>query len=97
MTNKNLEIQFQDALSKALEIPQASLPQDVQLRLYAYYKQASFGTIELKQTPVTYHLRDAFKTNAWMQISHISATEAKKKYIEIINSIIENNNSDEKE
>lgn len=97
MTAKELEIQFQDALDKALEIPQASLPQDVQLRLYAYYKQASFGSIELKFSAESYHLRDAFKTNAWMQISHISATEAKKKYIEIINSIVENNNSDEKE
>ena len=97
MTNKDLEKQFEDALSKALEIPQASLPQDVQLRLYAYYKQATFGTIELKQITNSNHLRDAFKTNAWMQISHISAKEAKKEYIQIINSIIENNNSDEKE
>jgi acyl-CoA-binding protein len=95
MTEKDLEIQFQDALSKALEIPQASLPQDVQLRLYAYYKQASYGMMELKFTADSYHLRDAFKTNAWMQISHISVAEAKRRYIEIINSIIENNSTNE--
>jgi acyl-CoA-binding protein len=34
---------------------QASLPQDVQLRLYACYKQATFGTLEPRQTS-TYHL-----------------------------------------
>ena len=88
MTNKDLEKQFEDALSKALEIPQASLPQDVQLRLYAYYKQATFGTIELKQITNSNHLRDAFKTNAWMQISHISSDEAKELYIETINSLL---------
>jgi acyl-CoA-binding protein len=97
MGKKDLEIQFQEALQKALEMTQASLPQDVQLRLYAYYKQATFGTIESKQTNATFHLRDAFKTNAWMQISHISASEAKKKYIEIINSLLENLNSNENE
>ncbi len=97
MSNNDLEIQFQEALQKASEMSQSSLPQDVQLRLYAYYKQATFGTLETKQINATFHLRDAFKTNAWMQISHISASEAKEQYIEIINSLLENPNSNENE
>jgi acyl-CoA-binding protein len=28
---------------------QASLPQDVQLRFYAFYKQATFGHVDLQQ------------------------------------------------
>jgi acyl-CoA-binding protein len=88
MNAKDLDIRFQEAVKIASEMTQASLPQDVQLRLYAYYKQATFGTLEPRQT-TTYHLRDAFKTNAWMQISHLSAEEAKEQYIEIINSIVE--------
>ncbi|EIA08309.1 acyl-CoA-binding protein [Flavobacterium frigoris] len=88
MNEKDLDIRFQEAVKTAGEMTQASLPQDVQLRLYAYYKQATFGTLEPRQTS-TYHLRDAFKTNAWMQISHLSAEEAKEHYIEIINSIME--------
>jgi acyl-CoA-binding protein len=88
MNEKDLDIRFQEAVKIASEMTQASLPQDVQLRLYAYYKQATFGTLEPRQT-TTYHLRDAFKTNAWMQISHLSAEEAKEQYIEIINSIVE--------
>lgn len=88
MNEKDLDIRFQEAVKIASEMTQASLPQDVQLRLYAYYKQATFGTLEPRQTS-TYHLRDAFKTNAWMQISHLSAAEAKEQYIEIINSIVE--------
>lgn len=86
MTEKDLDTRFNDAVKKASKMTQASLPQDVQLRLYAYYKQATIGTMELRQTS-NFHLRDAFKINAWMQISHISADEAKENYIEIINSL----------
>lgn len=86
MTKKDLDTRFQEALEIASQMTQASLPQDVQLRLYAFYKQATFGTLEPKQNS-TYHLRDAFKTNAWMQISHLTADEAKENYIEIINSL----------
>jgi acyl-CoA-binding protein len=88
MNEIDLEARFQEAVKLASKMTQASLPQDVQLRLYAYYKKATFGTLEPKQTS-TYHLRDAFKTNAWMQISHLSVAEAKEHYIEIINSLVE--------
>jgi acyl-CoA-binding protein len=87
MIEKDLDTRFKEAVKIASEMTQASLPQDVQLRLYAYYKQATIGTLDLKQTS-NYHLRDAFKTNAWMQISNITADDAKEQYIEIINSIL---------
>lgn len=87
MIDKDLDTRFDEAVQFASEMTQASLPQDVQLRLYAFYKQATFGTLEPKQSS-TYHLRDAFKTNAWMQISHLSSNEAKEHYIEIINSLL---------
>ncbi|MFV8442434.1 acyl-CoA-binding protein [Flavobacterium sp. LB2P44] len=88
MNAKDLNTQFLEAVEKASEMTQASLPQDVQLRLYAFYKQAILGTLDLKQNS-SYHLRDAFKTNAWMQISHITPDKAKQHYIEIINSLLE--------
>ncbi|WP_338645350.1 acyl-CoA-binding protein [Flavobacterium sp. KS-LB2] len=87
MIEKDLDTQFLEAVEIASEMTQASLPQDVQLRLYAFYKQATFGTLDLKQTS-SYHLRDAFKTNAWMQISHLTPEQAKEQYIEIINILI---------
>lgn len=86
MIEKDLDTRFSEAVEKALEMTQASLPQDVQLRLYAYYKQATYGTAVFNQNE-NIDLRDAFKTNAWMQISHISVDEAKENYIEIINSL----------
>lgn len=87
MTKKDLDTRFKEAVEIASHMTQASLPQDVQLRLYAYYKQATFGTIDYNQG-ANYDLRNAFKTNAWMQISHISIEEAKERYIEIINSLL---------
>ena len=87
MTEKNLDIRFLEAVEIASKMTQASLPQDVQLRLYAFYKQATFGTAKYNQSE-NFDLRNAFKTNAWIQISHLSINEAKENYIEIINSLI---------
>lgn len=87
MTDQELDIEFSKAVDRAMHLSQASLPQDVQLRLYAYFKQASFGT-SIPKMSTDFDLRNAFKTNAWMQISHISIREAKELYIETINSII---------
>ncbi len=86
MADKDLDIRFAKAVEIAMTMTQASLPQDVQLRLYAFYKQATFGTAVYNQSE-NFDLRDAFKTNAWMQISHMSVDEAKENYIEIINSL----------
>lgn len=87
MNKKDLDTRFQEAIEIASKMTQASLPQDVQLRLYAFYKQATFGTLNYNHSENS-DLRNAFKTNAWIQISHLSFEEAKEQYIEIINSLI---------
>ncbi len=87
MQENELDIRFEDAVEKANIMTQASLPQDVQLRLYALYKQATMGTIDVRVSPV-YDLRNAFKMNAWMQISHFSIEQAKEEYINLINSLV---------
>lgn len=76
MIHNDLEKRFEEAVNAASKMTQASLPQDVQLRLYAFYKQATFGSVEYNQSD-DFDLRNAFKTNAWMQISHLSVEEAK--------------------
>ena len=83
MTTKDLDTRFDEAVNIAATMSQDSLPQDVQLRLYAYYKQATFGTLNSNQNS-NFDLRNAFKTNAWMQISHLSMEEAKELYIKNI-------------
>jgi acyl-CoA-binding protein len=87
MIENDLDKRFDEAVEAASKMTQASLPQDVQLRLYAFYKQATFGSAQYSQSE-NFDLRNAFKTNAWMQISHISIDEAKEQYIEIINSLL---------
>ena len=87
MPEKDLDTRFQEAVEIASEMTQASLPQDVQLRLYAYYKQATIGTINYNQSSND-DLRNAFKTNAWLQISNLSVEESKELYIEAINSLV---------
>ena len=88
MNKKDLDTRFQEAVAIASQMTQESLPQDVQLRLYAFYKQATFGTLSYNHSQ-SYDLRNAFKTNAWIQISHLSVDEAKEQYIEIINFLSE--------
>jgi acyl-CoA-binding protein len=88
MPNKDLDTLFQEAVAAADKMTQSDLPQDVQLRLYAHYKQATYGTIDTRISTPSFDLRNAFKTNAWMQISHLSVDQAKEEYINIINSLI---------
>lgn len=86
MSEKELDIAFEEAFSKVSNMEQDSLPQDVMLRLYAYYKQATYGGM----TPSSFgslEVRDAFKINAWMQVSHLSIEESKRCYIELVNEI----------
>ena len=87
MSKKDLDTRFQEAVEIASNMTQASLPQDVQLRLYAFYKQATYGTLSYNHSE-SYDLRNAFKTNAWIQISHLSVDDAKEQYIEMINSLL---------
>lgn len=84
MAEKDLNTLFLEAYEKACNITD-SLPQDVMLRIYAYYKQATSG--EPKGLYQNFDLRNAFKMNAWMQVQHLSPDEAKRLYIETINSI----------
>lgn len=56
------------------------------LRLYAYYKQAVKGdNFSFNADP---DVKTAFKFNAWMQLRGMSEEEAKKEYINLVNSII---------
>ncbi|KAB1154623.1 MULTISPECIES: acyl-CoA-binding protein [Tenacibaculum] len=81
----DLDIEFNKAYEKASRIKE-KLPPDIMLKLYAYYKQAvkgdqfSFNTDD--------NLRNAFKFNAWMQLKGMSEDDAKREYINLVNSII---------
>lgn len=88
MIEKDLDKQFKEAVKIASTMTQASLPQDVQLRLYAFYKHATFDKSKFSVAADNSDLRNAFKTNAWIQISHLTKDEAKRQYIKLIHSLI---------
>ncbi len=71
---------------KAYEIASAmteKLPPDVMLQFYAYYKQATIDTPFYNPSGDN-ELKNAFKLNAWFQVSNLSPEEAKKKYIKLV-------------
>ncbi|NMH26997.1 acyl-CoA-binding protein [Flavobacterium silvaticum] len=89
MAEDDLDTRFREAFEKASQMSQADLPQDTQLRLYAFFKQGSEGSPSGHFG--TFDLRNAFKTNAWMQIRDMSSEEAKENYIALVESITQGN------
>ena len=81
-----LDEDFQIAFERISALRQALAP-DVMLRLYAFYKQATFGNNFSfnSQTDV----RSAFKFNAWVQLRGMNPEQAKKEYILLANEILE--------
>ncbi|HLO72581.1 MAG TPA: acyl-CoA-binding protein [Flavobacterium sp.] len=92
MSEKDLNTLFDEAFANAQLIPQESVPQDMQLVLYGLYKQASSESTSRIHYQNPQDLRNAFKLNAWMQVKHLTADEAKEKYIEIINALLKERN-----
>lgn len=86
--NNSLDIKFKDAYVAISKLSQEEFAPDVMLKLYAYYKQATYGDnnpayIETNELD----LRNGFKLNAWIQLRGMSIEEAKKEYINIVNSL----------
>lgn len=80
-----LDIQFQKAFEDLSKLKE-TLPPDIMLKLYAYYKQGISGdSIQVNVEP---DVRDAFKFNAWMQLNGMSQEEAKEEYIKLANAIL---------
>ncbi len=88
-TNADIEKLFKEALQRATEITYP-LPDDIRLRLYAYYKRSTQEPINVVSAPHEHKLINAFKMNAWMQVRQLSIEEAKLEYIKLINELHKN-------
>ena len=80
---KSLNTKFEQAYKLASETKD-KLPADVMLQFYAYYKQATKGNNYDQSSNGNEDLRNAFKLNAWFQLSHLSEEDAKKEYIKLV-------------
>lgn len=67
---------------------------DMKLKLYKYYKQATIGDCNIPQ-PSLFDFTNKIKWEAWNSIKGISTDKAKCSYIKLVQSIIDSstNNS----
>ena len=86
---KSLDIQFQEAYKTVSGLSQDQFAPDVMLKLYAYYKQATYGDNNPAYTDFESEidLRNGFKLNAWIQLRGMSIENAKKEYIKIVKKL----------
>ncbi|WP_347174059.1 acyl-CoA-binding protein [Polaribacter uvawellassae] len=86
---KSIDIQFQEAYKTVSSLSQDQFAPDIMLKLYAFYKQATYGD----NNPAyiddenDLDLRNGFKLNAWIQLRGMSIEKAKKEYIKIVNTL----------
>lgn len=83
---KKLNIKFEEAV-KLAQSTDVKLPPDIMLQFYAYYKQATRGN-NYSSPSGSEELRNAFKLNAWFQLSHLTEEKAKKEYIKLVNKYL---------
>jgi diazepam-binding inhibitor (GABA receptor modulating acyl-CoA-binding protein) len=85
--DSDLDSAFREAFNEISKLKEAVAP-DIMLKLYAYNKQANFGS----NFPYYDELdvRNGFKINAWMQLKNMSSNLAKKEYIKLAKSLLKN-------
>lgn len=88
MNNNKIDIQFKEAYRTISDLSQDQFTPDVMLKLYAYYKQATYGDNNPEYVESNeIDLRNGFKLNAWVQLRGMSIENAKKEYIKLVNSL----------
>lgn len=85
---ENIDLAFQEAYRKA-SMTSKRFPPDIMLKFYAYYKQATENAGFYSPSGER-DIKNAFKLNALLQIKGLSSTEAKRKYIELVEKYIDN-------
>jgi len=82
MTDQELDILFKEAVERVNEHMEP-FPADTLLKLYAYYKKATNDYSRPKSKKA---IINAFKTNALFQAKDISQNDAKRLYIDLVNT-----------
>jgi acyl-CoA-binding protein len=82
MTNQSLDAQFEAAARAVTHLP-IRPDNDMLLKLYAYYKQASAGDVTGKRPGFTDFAGRA-KYDAWKKLSGMPEEIAKKRYIKLV-------------
>lgn len=81
-----LDAQFLQAKEDSVKLSKAP-DNDVKLRLYALYKQATTGDYTNGKKPGVLDVIGKFKYEAWKQLAGISQDEAKQSYIDLVKEL----------
>ena len=82
-----LQEQFEKAVQQSKTFTKKP-SNDILLKLYALYKQASQGDVSGKK-PGMFDMVGKYKYEAWEKLKGMDQENAQKEYIEIINSLAE--------
>ncbi|XP_050422864.1 acyl-CoA-binding protein homolog [Adelges cooleyi] len=78
---------FEESVEKVKDLKQTPSDQDL-LELYAYFKQASVGDCTTAK-PGFLDFKGKAKWEAWNSKKGVGNEEAKAKYVELVNKLIE--------
>ena len=80
-----LEEEFQQAVIDSKNLPAQS--DEHLLKIYALYKQATVGDINIEKPTNFFDIAGVAKYNAWEALQGISLESAKEQYIAFVNSL----------
>ena len=90
-TIPDLDAAFEEAVKSARDL--GNLDQETMLRLYGLYKQATIGACNISK-PGMLSFTARYKWDAWNSLGSLSSTDAKTRYIELVNSLETENAGD---
>ena len=88
--SKSLEERFESATYEVKNLP-TTPNENILLKLYGFYKQATIGTCNTKE-PWVINAKEYMKWHAWNDNSLLSKTQAMNNYILIVNKLFRENN-----
>lgn len=85
MTSPDLDTRFQTAVTESRQLPEKPAPQAL-LKIYALFKQATAGDATGDRPGMTDFVGRA-KWDAWAGLQGMAPDDAKREYIELIESL----------
>lgn len=85
-SEKNLEQEFLTA-AENIKISGKNLDNDILLKLYGYYKQATVGDCTV-ECPSFWNFKEKAKYEAWEQHKGMKKTHGMKKYVKLVDKIL---------
>ena len=82
----DLQQQFQEAVASSKTLPQKP-SNEVLLKLYAFYKQATEGDVNIDAPANPFDFVAKAKYNAWEELKAVSRESAMEDYVNLVNSM----------